>query len=90
VGITKLKIRNQKDFYAGLIFILFGMIAMLEARHYSMGTAARMGPSDVGRSYSCRSRAFDPNPSAVWCYFGRYGRVTRGEEKDEGDTEAPV
>jgi hypothetical protein len=27
-----------------LIFIFFGMVAMLEARNYSMGTAARMGP----------------------------------------------
>lgn len=41
----KLKIRicNKKDFYAGLIFIFFGVLAMLVARSYPMGTSSRMG-----------------------------------------------
>jgi hypothetical protein len=41
----KQQIFNKKDFYTGLIFIFFGIIAILEARHYVMGNAARMGPS---------------------------------------------
>lgn len=39
----EIKIRNSKDFYAGLIFIFFGGIALFVARNYPMGTAARMG-----------------------------------------------
>lgn len=39
----KLKIWNRKDFYAGLLFLFFGVVAILEARNYAMGTAARMG-----------------------------------------------
>ncbi len=40
----KIEIRNQKDFYAGLVFLLFGGLAVAIARHYPIGTAARMGP----------------------------------------------
>ena len=39
-----MRITNQKDFYAGLIFVFFGALAMLMARNYPMGSAARMGP----------------------------------------------
>jgi hypothetical protein len=38
------KIRNPKDFYAGLIFIAFGAIGALLGPRYGLGTAARMGP----------------------------------------------
>lgn len=38
------RILDSKDFYAGLIFILFGIFAILEARRYKLGTAASMGP----------------------------------------------
>ena len=38
------RILDSKDFYAGLIFILFGIFAILEARRYTLGTAASMGP----------------------------------------------
>ncbi len=45
MGSLKLKnIRKSKDFYAGLIFISFGLFAVMEARHYPLGTAASMGP----------------------------------------------
>ena len=45
VGSLKLNnIRKSKDFYAGLIFIFFGLFAVMEARHYPLGTAASMGP----------------------------------------------
>lgn len=37
-------IRNTKDFYAGLVFFLFGIAAMVLAPCYQIGTAAQMGP----------------------------------------------
>lgn len=39
-----MKIRNQQDFWTGLMFIAFGMIAIVVARDYPMGSAMRMGP----------------------------------------------
>jgi hypothetical protein len=39
-----MKIRNMKDFLAGLLFIAFGAAATGLAQSYNMGTAARMGP----------------------------------------------
>jgi len=36
---------GSKDFWAGLMFIAFGLGFILVARDYSMGTAVRMGPS---------------------------------------------
>lgn len=38
------KIANQQDFYAGLMFIAFGTLAIVVARDYEMGSAMRMGP----------------------------------------------
>jgi hypothetical protein len=40
-----MKIRNQKDFWAGLMFLAFGLAFALVARNYQMGTAVRMGPA---------------------------------------------
>ena len=37
--------RNPKDVYAGLIYIAFGLAAILLARDYEMGSATRMGPA---------------------------------------------
>ena len=37
--------RNPKDFWTGLLYILFGSSAILIARDYGMGTAVRMGPA---------------------------------------------
>ena len=39
-----LQIRDPKDFYAGLIFIVVGVAALLIGRDYSLGTTTRMGP----------------------------------------------
>ncbi len=39
-----LQIRHPKDFYAGLIFIVVGVAALLIGRDYSLGTTTRMGP----------------------------------------------
>ena len=40
-----MQIKNGKDFWAGLLFIGFGMAFFIIARNYNMGTALRMGPS---------------------------------------------
>ena len=40
-----MKIRNGKDFWAGLMFFGFGIGFMIASRAYPMGTAVRMGPS---------------------------------------------
>jgi Tripartite tricarboxylate transporter TctB family len=38
-------IRSPKDFWAGLIYILFGSAAILVGRDYPIGKAFRMGPA---------------------------------------------
>ena len=38
-------IRHPKDFWIGIIFLFFGLAAVLIGRDYSMGTAGRMGPA---------------------------------------------
>jgi hypothetical protein len=40
----RIRIRNGKDFYAGLFFFFIGIVTVLEARAYSIGTARSMGP----------------------------------------------
>jgi hypothetical protein len=42
--LTLRKVLENKDFYAGLIFIFFGIFAIFGARRYTVGTAASMGP----------------------------------------------
>lgn len=39
-----MKIKNQEDFWAGLMFIGFGVLAIVLSQDYPMGTASRMGP----------------------------------------------
>ena len=41
---TVLKIKNFKDFYTGLLYILFGGAFTWGATLYDLGTAAKMGP----------------------------------------------
>jgi len=38
-------IRGPKDFWSGVIFVVFGLAAVIIGRDYSMGTAGRMGPA---------------------------------------------
>jgi len=38
------RIRNQEDFWSGLMFIAFGIAAIIIARDYPLGSAMRMGP----------------------------------------------
>ena len=40
----KFDLRNNKDFLAGLAFIAIGVLAVVIARDYRMGSAMRMGP----------------------------------------------
>ena len=40
-----MKITNGKDFWAGLMFIAFGLAFMWKAQDYAMGTSVRMGPA---------------------------------------------
>lgn len=40
-----MKIKAPKDFWAGLMFMAFGIGFLLIARNYAMGTAVRMGPA---------------------------------------------
>jgi hypothetical protein len=37
-------VRHPKDFFAGLLFIAFGIAAFAIGGHYPLGTTARMGP----------------------------------------------
>ena len=39
-----MKITHPKDFYAGLMFFTIGLIAMILAFGYPLGTSSRMGP----------------------------------------------
>jgi hypothetical protein len=38
------RIRNPKDFWAGVLFVAFGTAAVVLGARYNLGTAARMGP----------------------------------------------
>ena len=38
------KIKSQEDFWAGLMFIGFGLLAVVVARDYPFGSTMRMGP----------------------------------------------
>jgi len=40
----KRRVLSSKDFFSGLLFISFGVVAVTVATDYPMGTAARMGP----------------------------------------------
>jgi Tripartite tricarboxylate transporter TctB family len=39
-----MKITSQEDFWAGLMFVGFGVLALIVSRDYPMGSAMRMGP----------------------------------------------
>lgn len=40
-----MQIKNGKDFWAGLMYMGFGIFFMVVARNYTMGSALRMGPA---------------------------------------------
>ena len=39
-----MKIKSQKDFFAGLMYLVVGLAFAIAAIDYNVGTAARMGP----------------------------------------------
>jgi len=70
-------IRHPKDFYSGLIFIAFGVGAIVIANNYPLGTAARMGPGYfprilgillilLGAALSLRALKLKGEPIAAW------------------------
>ncbi len=38
-------IKNQKDFWAGILFAVFGVVTVILAQENAMGTLSRMGPA---------------------------------------------
>lgn len=38
-------IRHPKDFWSGIVFLFFGLSAVIIGQDYEMGTAGRMGPA---------------------------------------------
>lgn len=39
-----MRIRNHRDFWSGVLFIVTGVLFMVLSRQYNLGTAAKMGP----------------------------------------------
>ncbi|HMN84257.1 MAG TPA: tripartite tricarboxylate transporter TctB family protein [Burkholderiaceae bacterium] len=39
-----MKIRNQRDFWAGIMFLVTGLLFIALSQQYQLGTAAKMGP----------------------------------------------
>src|SRR5258708_19371211 len=73
-------IRNPKDFYSGLIFIGFGVAAIVIGSNYTLGTAARMGPGYfprilgilliiLGAALSLRALRVQGSPVPVWKWW---------------------
>ena len=74
-----MKITHPKDFYAGLLFFLFGLAALVIAFQYPLGSAARMGPGyfprvlggimmTLGAILSVRSFALKGDPIAPFAW----------------------
>jgi hypothetical protein len=49
-GSVAIAIRNEKDFWAGAIYVAMGGAALWVGRSYSMGTSAHMGPGYFPRA----------------------------------------
>ncbi len=39
-----MQIRNKRDFWSGMMFLIIGLLFVLLSRQYQLGTAAKMGP----------------------------------------------
>lgn len=39
-----MQIRNKRDFWSGIMFLVFGVLFVLLSRQYQFGSAAKMGP----------------------------------------------
>jgi putative tricarboxylic transport membrane protein len=73
-------IRHPKDFYSGLIFIGFGIAAIVIGSNYALGTAARMGPGYfprilgillivLGAALSLRALRLQGSPVPAWKWW---------------------
>ncbi len=71
------RIRDPKDFWAGVLFILIGIAAIAIGSRYNLGTAARMGPGyfprilgilliTLGGIMSLRALRADGPPIPAW------------------------
>ena len=71
------RVRNPKDFWAGLLFMLVGAAAIILGSRYNLGTAARMGPGYfprilgillivLGAIIALRGLRTDGVPIAAW------------------------
>jgi hypothetical protein len=72
-----MRIKNQKDFYAGLIFVVFGGITMGLSTSYNMGTAGRMGPGYFPFWLGGVLTAL-----GAWVLFKSFGKSADGEKAD--------
>ena len=72
----QLELRNNRDFWAGVMLIAIGAAAMFIARNYAFGTALRMGPG-----------YFPSVLGGLLDLFGLYlgGRACARSEKIEGN-----
>jgi hypothetical protein len=70
-------IRHPKDFFAGLVFIAFGVAAIAIGSNYTLGSAARMGPGYfprilgvllilLGSILALRALRLNGGPIAAW------------------------
>ena len=39
-----MQIRNKRDFWSGMMFLIIGLLFVILSRQYQLGTAAKMGP----------------------------------------------
>jgi hypothetical protein len=74
------RIRDPKDFWAGVLFILIGIAAIAIGSRYNLGTAARMGPGYfprilgillivLGGILSLRALRADGPPIPAWRWW---------------------
>ena len=57
-------VRHPKDFAAGLMFIAFGLAALIIGSDYPLGAAARMGPGYFPRTLGILLITLGGSPSA--------------------------
>ena len=70
-------IRHPKDFFAGLLFIAFGIAAIVIGSNYALGTAARMGPGYFPRILGILLIALGPCARAARAAPARRRRFRR-------------
>jgi hypothetical protein len=74
---VNLRIRNRPDFLAGLLFSGLGLVALVGALDYPMGTARNIGPGyfpvllggvlvALGAATAIKAFAADPQPVGRW------------------------